>query len=1134
MLRLILGEVGSGKTGLLDRMIAGTVAKKIRSYLIVPEQSTVAAERRMAESVESDAPGSMPKFAPLVFEATNFTRLADTFFRSEGGLALRYADRTARTLAMWLALRRLTPTLPEPPELDPASLDRYLSVVRELSAGSIGPDRLDEASDAIDDDRLSGRLRDVSRILSTYREILSEHYADTENVLGTLAEKMARSDFFSGTAVFFDSFTGFTEQQYAVIAALLGRADVTVTLPLPADHAASLCYKEPEKTIDRLTDLAVRAGVPVDVTQLGGNRRAASEPIRHLTSHLFTADIKAHAREIPSDGSVRIVEANDPYDAARFVAADILKKTAEEHALYRDFAVLSGDPELYRGILDVDLARNGIPFFFSRKTDLSALEPLKLVTSAYRVVTGDFRRGDVISVVKCGFSGLSEREADELELYSEVWSLSGDAFRDPAPWKMNPEGFTPQEETPEMREKRYTYRWLDDVNRAKEIVLPPLRRLARRSGKQSVPDHCRAIYDFLSELSVPNQLKERARLAAEDGDAERAELYDRFFEVATDALETLSEVLSDEAVSTEEFATLFDLVCRTSDVGRIPSSSDEVVIGSADLLRAGGVRHVYLFGANEGEFPGVVRGSGYFSETDRERLAKVGVEIGGSRELRASRELFGFLRAVSAPSSSVTVVTNGLSSDLVTQRNPSSAVARIRALLPKGCDVIRVSDLSPLSLIRSREEALFGIGRLSGDPLFPPLEKALACDADARERAEKLVGAAAQPLSNLDRSLSREVARDLFPDRMTLSHSRLDAFHNCPLSYFCDKILGLKTPEEATFGANHVGLYVHAVLEEFFKRPRRDPESMGPKEIHRFVGDFSRDYLAKVGQGRENTPRLAYLFDKLRLSTELLVQHVQEELYEGDFKKSFTELPLVPDDRPEQLGDNPTALRVTGVGEDGGGTLYIRGTVDRVDVAKIGDDAYLRVVDYKTGKKELDLRDVDKGDSPQLLLYLFALLKNRNPAFEKQLGVPMDRVHPAAVRYLHAVTEKTKFDAPPASDDDVLEQYEKTITQNGCYLDDDAVFRAMDRTDDHRFSPDPEQLRKNAKRADRKKTVATEEEFRELLEKIEENLRRDVGRMRSGCIPATPGADACRRCKMAPICRKEPGRAREAAEDGDA
>ena len=1125
MLRLILGEVGSGKTRELDRLIADAVRQKTRSYLIVPEQSTVSAERRMAENLPPDS--------PLVFEATNFTRLADTFFRSEGGLALRYADRTARTLAMWLALRRLTPRLPEPPELDPASLDRYLSVMRELTAGRVDAERLTQAADEIPDERLSGRLRDVSLILSTYREILSSHYADTENVLGTLAEKMARSDFFSGTAVFFDSFTGFTEQQYAVISALLGTADVTVTLPLPVEYATSLCYKEPEKTLRRLTDLAKAAGVRVDVTQLGGNIRTPSEPIRHLTSHLFTADLKAHASDLPSDGSVRLVEANDPYEAARFVSADILKKTAEDGSLFRDFAVLSGDPELYRGILDVDLARNGIPFFFSRKSDLSALEPLKLVTSAYRVVTGDFRRGDVISVVKCGFSGLTDREADELELYSEVWSLSGDAFRDPAPWKMNPEGFERREENPEDRDKRYTYRWLDDVNRAKEKVLPPLRRLAGQSKKQSVPAHCRALYAFLSELSVPKQLLERAVRAAEDGDRERAELYDRFFDVATGALETLAEMLSDEVVTTDEFSTLFDLVCRTSDVGRIPSSSDEVVIGSADLLRAGGVRHVYLFGANEGEFPGIVRGSGYFSETDRERLAAVGVEIGGTRDLRASRELFGFLRAVSAPTASVTVITNGLSADLVGQRTPSSAVARIRALLPDGYDEIKVSDLPPIALIRSREGALFDVGRLSDDPLFPPLTRALADDGDVKERAEKLVRAAKRSISNNDLLLSKEVAEGLFPDRMTLSHSRLDAFHDCPFSYFLDRVLGLKATEEATFGANHIGLYVHAVLEEFFHRPDRDPESMGPKEIRRFVEDFSRDYLAGVGQGLENTPRLAYLFDKLRRSTELLVQHVQEEISEGEFNRSFTELPLVPDDVPEKLADNPTALRVTGFTDDGGGTLYVNGTVDRVDVAKLGDDVYLRVVDYKTGSKELDLKDVERGDSPQLLLYLFALLKNRNADFEKKLGVPMDRVHPAAVRYLHAVTEKAKLDVPPESDDAVLEEYEKTITQNGCYLDDDAVFRAMDHSDDHRFSPDPAELRKKANSKKGKKLLATEPEFEKLLEKIEENLRADVKRMRSGCIPATPGVAACRYCRMASVCRKAPGLAFDPSDEGD-
>ncbi|MBP5610627.1 MAG: hypothetical protein J6X72_04745, partial [Clostridia bacterium] len=380
MLHLILGEVGSGKTVLLDQKITAAVKGEVRSFLIVPEQSTVSAERRMAES--------LPSFSPLVFEATNFTRLADTFFRAEGGLSLRYADRTARHLAMWRALRELTPLLPEPPELDPPSLHRYLSAAAELTAGRVGSPELDAAAKSVPDERLSGRLRALSMILSAYRGILDEQFADAENVLDVLAERMQTSTFFYGTQFFFDNFTGFTEQQFAVISELLPVAEVTVTLPLPDDAEASICYEEPEKTRLRLIAAAKRAGVPYDEIRLGRNRRTGSELIRHLSSHFFNADIEGNVSDLPADGSVRLVEADDPYEAARFVSADILQKTAEEGALFRDFAILSGDPELYRGILDVDLFRNGIPYFFSHRTDLSVLEPLKLVTSAYRVVTG--------------------------------------------------------------------------------------------------------------------------------------------------------------------------------------------------------------------------------------------------------------------------------------------------------------------------------------------------------------------------------------------------------------------------------------------------------------------------------------------------------------------------------------------------------------------------------------------------------------------------------------------------------------------------------------------------------------------------------------------------------------------------
>lgn len=1144
MLHLILGEVGSGKTRLLDgkiaeavqkrasrldQIIAGAAASEPRDFLIVPEQSTVTAERRMAES------DAMPPSAPLFFEATNFTRLADTFFRSEGGLALRYADRTSRTLAMWLALRKLTPPsgmddsgmddetkklyLSEVPQLDPSSLDRYLSVVRELSAGCVGAEELAGAESKLDsgstpsDARLYRRVHDVSLILSKFREILSSRYADSENLLGTLADGMNRSSFFHGSKFFFDSFTGFTEQQYAVIEALLKTSEITVTLPLPAKPDAALCYREPIATRERLIRMAKDAGVGYDEMQLGGNRRTGSKAIKLLTAHLFDVDYEPHAdKEITDDGSVRIVAADDPYAASRYVAADILQKTRDENdpAHYRDFAILSGDPELYRGILDVDLDRNGVPFFFSRRVDLSVLEPLKLVTSAYRVVTGNYRRNDVISVVKCGFSGLTDSEADELDLYSEIWALSGDDFRKSDPWTKNPDGFEAKDRrTPADGAKQYSVAWLDDVNRAKEKVLIPLRKLEAASKNQPVSKHREAICAFLSELNVPAQLITRAELARKDGDAERADLYERFWEVATDALDTLDTMLGDETVTAEEFSTLFDLVCRTSDVGRIPSSSDEVLIGSADLLRAGGVKHVYLFGANEGEFPGVVRGSGYFSETDIDRLSAIGVKIGSSREIRASRELFGFLRAVSAPTASVTIVTNGLGVDLTTQRTPSTVLGRIGVLLPNGVKKIRTSDLPPLFFLRTKEEALFSIGRLSGDPLYPPLSRVLSGD----ETGRKLIDAAERPIPNSDLSIPRSVAGELFPNGMTLSHSRLEKIRKCPLSDFCSSVLKLNENERAEFGANDVGSYIHAVLEEFFRENADSPNAPGPKEIERFVGEFSEKYLNEVGQGVEKTARMEHLFGKLKKSSEILIQHLQDEIEEGKFVPRFFELDLKAG---KDIGDSPSALRVK---TDDGGDIFINGKIDRVDTAKIEDGLYLRVVDYKTGsdtsdENKLNLAGIEKGESPQLLLYLFALLNNENAAFRDRLGVSsMDRVHPAAVRYLHAATEKVKLDVP-ASPDDVKEEYEKIITRSGCALNDDAVLDALDKSDDHRFTPE---------RKKGSKQLLTDEDFARYQSKIEDNLRADVGKMRSGSLRATPGK-ACDYCKMAPICRRDKGK----------
>ena len=54
----------------------------------------------------------------------------------------------------------------------------------------------------------------------------------------------------------------------------------------------------------------------------------------------------------------------------------------------------------------------------------------------------------------------------------------------------------------------------------------------------------------------------------------------------------------------------------------------------------------------------------------------------------------------------------------------------------------------------------------------------------------------------------------------------------------------------------------------------------------------------------------------------------------------------------------------------------IIGKLDRLDVMKAGDKEYIRIVDYKTGKKAFDISAVKNGYNTQMLLYLFAVCQD--------------------------------------------------------------------------------------------------------------------------------------------------------------
>ena len=193
-----------------------------------------------------------------------------------------------------------------------------------------------------------------------------------------------------------------------------------------------------------------------------------------------------------------------------------------------------------------------------------------------------------------------------------------------------------------------------------------------------------------------------------------------------------------------------------------------------------------------------------------------------------------------------------------------------------------------------------------------------------------------------------------------------------------------------------------------------------------------------------------------------------------------------------------------------GRTVQLIGTVDRAD-EWIEDDGtrWVRVVDYKTGSKKLDLREVYCGLDCQMLLYLFSLTRDAGGRFTG--------AEPAGVLYLLA---------DPAPETTTRDKAAQTMDYklDGLVRDERKVFDAMDAEETGRYLPfsfrggEPSPYQKD-KRADKAKLSRIQLHLDDLVTRMGEQLY-------SGCIAAEPlvtGRSPCRWCDYGFICCHEDG-----------
>ena len=1080
MLTIIIGRARTGKSAEVLERIAKRKDEG-KQILLVPEHASHQAEIDLCHVCGDTA----SRYA----EVLSFRRLSDRVLSERGGLAQVTLDGGGKLLTLQRALSEVAPALRvyRRPSQKASFLQKLLDLFDELRCYGVSPDQLYEKAQDMTG-ASHEKLCDLGLIYKNYESWLLRDERDARDRMTKLCESMVDSDYVTGKDIYLDGFTYFNAQELRILEIMLNKArSVTVTLLGELDSGEEI-FEMAVKTAGQLSRLAERAGRDAKIERMSSSCQDMTA-LNHLERFFF-------GENVPFEGdhsTIRIREADTVFSEVEQTAADILRLVAAGKCRFRDITVAARKRDDYESVIETVFERYGIPAYLSRRSDILEKPALSLLSGVLAAIGNGYEYDDMFRWLKTGLAGLTPEECDQLENYVLKWDIHGQMWLRDKDWTENPDGYgTPWNEA---RQEH-----LAQVNQLRVRVRGPLVRLAEglkigTTGGAKI----NALYTFMEELGLQSALEGQMRAQAESGRLQEAEETAQLWEILCGVFDQFVEILGDTPLELDEFTRLFCQVMTEYSVGTIPVSLDQVSVSEITRNDRHTARYLFLLGTNDHVLPDPGQSGGILNEDDRDELAQRGIKLSPSGMDRMSLELQNLYAALAQPTEGL-VVSYPVTDISGAELRPAFVVERMLALFP-GLMVEKEGNDKEYRLT-AKLPALETAGQLPGGTLWRWLET----NSDYQPHLEAMKRAA-----DLKRgSLSRTAVRALYGDRISMSASRLERMRSCHFAYFMEYGLKAKPRTPAAFDAPQIGTFLHFLLENITRDVlgRGGFAQVDEDELHALVRTYIDLYVAQElhnFQGR-NT-RFKYLFDRLRNTAYAVIDQVAEEMRHSDF---------VPLEFELSFGDHGTLPAV--VISEPDAELRIGGKVDRVDGWVKDDKLYLRVVDYKSGKKAFDLSAVKMGLDIQMLLYLFTLQKEGKAHFGKE-------IEPAGVLYLPARDEILSAERNILPEK-LESERQKQLKRSGLLLAEPAVLQAME----HDSLTEPHYLPLRVSRdGNLSGSIASAAQLGKLGKYVEKLLHQIADEVRQGNIDADPCCRSeddsfCKYCDWADACHFQDGR----------
>jgi len=870
-LQFILGKPGTGKTTHCLNEINKRLDEHALLYYIVPEQFSLQSERLILGQ----------RAAATTVQVLSFNRLAYRLFASLGGPPGKIADDLGKQMLLRKVIFDAGNDLVyyKSAANKLGFVDALLETVTEMAHYKVTGDSLKER---IDDSTpaFAGKLNDIATISKAYRGMVDEKYIMTEDMLDILYEKINTSEalpLLDNAYFWVDGFSGFTPQELHVLGGLLKRAaGMYITLTTTSD---SLLSTPVNITQEKLT--AIAKGNLLPTIMLEENHRHQSA--KGLAAFVENFKVYKKLPEFSTHEGISIISAPNKNAEVNATANEVLKLTAKGYQ-FKNIAILCGDKSAYEKLLQTTFDRLNIPLFIDSEIEILSHPLTELIRSAIDVLATNWSYESVFRLLKTGLTGSTQNDKDILENYVLEKGIAS---------------------------YRWRYKFSDP--RAEAARQKLLTVIPKAKPRDTVFNFSKLIFNMLYELNVPQTLDAWYKDRMHAGDIATANLHKQIWPKISQVFDKLAEMLGIEKVSIKEYAAVLDAGLNQVSLGRVPPTTNQVILGDVARSRYPEIDVMIVLGATENALPPPLTQKGLLSEIERKLLANTGLELGKENTHRLADSYYSLYVALSQPKEKLILIYPQADRGGKPLR-PAAVVTRVQEMFP---DIKTVS---------AEVFAEFG-------------------EMEPRVQSTGM-------LLNAD---------SVYDKNIHTTPSRLESFAKCPFQYFMTYTLQAKERKRFEVLPTDLGNLYHTCLAEFSKEVwQNGKKEMTKNEIQTLVTDLIAKNI-KEDDAFNDTARNRYVITRARQMLTASIWALNEHLRAGEFSPKFAEHRIIAEQ---------------GITLDSGKTLHLGGIVDRVDSFFDGKDEYIKVIDYKSGNVKFDTDEVKQGVQLQLMIYMNMLAES--------------------------------------------------------------------------------------------------------------------------------------------------------------